>query len=269
MLRAEDMEDRYREGSLVRRWSIVAGQPRCVLAPLDVAVATDAEIAAAETGNALARAAIAALDAYEAALEIASQPEPPEYLPGEDAPVNPAHAAWLVAVATVGAASAETLALHAARQAGPRGEARILAELDAEGAITALIVTDDPLAEGEPVPAEARLGGTLVGGVYSPPAPRVVVPNEVGYWQFMAAAARFGFITPEEAQAAVQHRTMPAVITDVLAALPPEQRAEAEIKLAGITSMVRADPLFDLLVQVGPYTAEQVDAVFLAAQEVV
>jgi hypothetical protein len=100
-----------------------------------------------------------------------------------------------------------------------------------------------------------------------PPAPPPV-PQEVAVWQFMTAAWRLGFITHAEALAAIKDKVMPAAFADALAELPTEAQAEAQLKFAGITSMVRADPLFALLVASEIVTDAQIDEVFRVAASI-
>jgi hypothetical protein len=97
----------------------------------------------------------------------------------------------------------------------------------------------------------------------APPAP--FVPDDVSFWQFMLAASMAGFVTQAEALVAVRDRAMPAAFAAALSGLPAEAQAVATLKFSGITRMVRADPLFGLLVQAGIATDEQIDAVFVAA----
>jgi hypothetical protein len=104
----------------------------------------------------------------------------------------------------------------------------------------------------------------LVIAPAAPPAPPQPV-TDVAFWQFMMAAWRLGFITLAEAEAAVTQRVMPAAFAAALAGLSQENQAEARIKWAGITRMVRTDPLFALIVAAGIATDEQIDGVFAVA----
>jgi hypothetical protein len=47
--------------------------------------------------------------------------------------------------------------------------------------------------------------------------------------------------------------------------LPAEAKLEAELKFAGITRMLRSDPLFGLVVEAAIATDEQIDGVFAVA----
>ena len=100
-----------------------------------------------------------------------------------------------------------------------------------------------------------------------PPAPPLV-PQDVSMWQFMMAAWKMSFITQAEALAAVKDKVMPPAFAAALAGLPDENQAEAQLKFAGITRMVRADPLFALVVAAGIATDAQIDGVFTLADSI-
>lgn len=101
-----------------------------------------------------------------------------------------------------------------------------------------------------------------------PPPPPPLVPQEVSMWQFMMAAWKLGFVTQAEALAAVKDKVMPPAFAAALAGLPAENQAEAELKFAGITRMVRADPLFALVVAANIATEAQIDGVFTLADAI-
>ncbi len=81
----------------------------------------------------------------------------------------------------------------------------------------------------------------------------------------MMAAWKLNFVSHAEALAAVQARIMPAAFADAIADLPAEAKLEAELKFAGITRMLRSDPLFALVVEANIATDEQIDGVFAVA----
>lgn len=97
---------------------------------------------------------------------------------------------------------------------------------------------------------------------------RQKMPQDVSFWQFMMAAWKLGFISEADALAAVQARVIPPAFAAALTGLPAEGQAEAQIKFAGITRMVRADPLFALVVSAGIATDQQIDAVFTLADAI-
>ena len=125
MIRAIEMlPDLYRSGRYLRRWTLVGGFPRCVEDALDTSTASDAEIEAVRAANVAAHDAIAAVEAYEAALAITTGRAAPEALPGVrlpdgsvPTPPNPALDAWTAAQAVLAAVTPETMALAELRRA--------------------------------------------------------------------------------------------------------------------------------------------------------
>jgi hypothetical protein len=105
------------------------------------------------------------------------------------------------------------------------------------------------------------------GSAAEPPPP--LPPTDVSFWQFMMAAWKLNFITHEEALAAVRQRIMPAAFAAALADLPAEAKLEAELKFAGITRMLRSDPMFALVVAANIATDEQIDGVFAVAATII
>ena len=119
------------------------------------------------------------------------------------------------------------------------------------------------------VPCEpAVMVGWLWDGVEftPPPAPPPPPPvTDVSFWQFMMAAWKLNFITHAQALAAVQARIMPPAFADAIADLPADAKLEAELKFAGITRMLRSDPMFALVVGANIATDAQIDGVFAVA----
>ena len=58
---------------------------------------------------------------------------------------------------------------------------------------------------------------------------------------------------------------MPPAFAEAISDLPAEAKLEAELKFAGITRMLRSDPLFGLVVEANIATDEQIDGVFAVA----
>jgi len=120
-----------------------------------------------------------------------------------------------------------------------------------------------------PVPLGVGIdvGWRLVGDEFVPPAPpgAPLQVTDVSFWSFMMAAWKLNFITHAEALAAVRSRIMPAAFATALAGLPEAARQEAELKFAGITRMLRSDPLFARVVAANIATDEQIDGVFAVA----
>lgn len=113
--------------------------------------------------------------------------------------------------------------------------------------------------------ARQRWNGQALEACDPPPPPPPPPVTDVSFWQFMMAAWKLEFITYAQALAAVQARTMPPAFALALAGLPEEQRMEAELKFAGITRMLRSDPMFAMVVAANIATDQQIDGVFAVA----
>lgn len=130
------------------------------------------------------------------------------------------------------------------------------------------IYHQDVVAACVAVPAGADvMDGWLWDGsaFWPPPAPPPPPVTDVSFWQFMMAAWKLNFITHAEALAAVRSRIMPPAFAAALVGLPEAARLEAELKFAGITRMLRSDPMFSLVVAANIATDEQIDGVFTVA----
>jgi hypothetical protein len=110
-----------------------------------------------------------------------------------------------------------------------------------------------------------RWNGAALEACDPPPPPPPPPVTDVSFWQFMMAAWKLNFITHAEALAAVQARIMPPAFADAIADLPADAKLEAELKFAGITRMLRSDPMFALVVGANIATDEQIDGVFAVA----
>jgi hypothetical protein len=131
-----------------------------------------------------------------------------------------------------------------------------------EGAVE---ITDETYAAWLTDTARQRWNGEALEACDPPPPPPPPPPTDVSFWQFMMAAWKLNFITHEEALAAVRQRIMPPAFAQAIAELPTEAKLEAELKFAGITRMLRSDPLFALVVEANIATDEQIDGVFAVA----
>lgn len=120
-----------------------------------------------------------------------------------------------------------------------------------EGDAWALYPVPPPAPEPEPGPA--------------PEPPQPLPPTDVSFWQFMMAAWQLNFISHEDALAAVRQRIMPPAFAQAIADLPTEAKMAAELKFAGITRMLRSDPMFAMVVAANIATDEQIDGVFAVA----
>ena len=154
------------------------------------------------------------------------------------------------------------------------------ATIDAEGRVTGFYTPD---IHGDAIPAGAveisdeihlawladtvgqRWNGEALEPCDPPPPPPPPPVTDVSFWQFMMAAWKLDFITHAEALAAVRSRTMPPAFVTALSGLPEAARQEAELKFAGITRMLRSDPLFARVVAANIATDEQIDGVFAVA----
>lgn len=123
MLRADEIEDFYKDGGFLRVWSLACGHPRC----LDNAIAPGEEGAEAVlAANAAVRADVVAVTAYEEAARLVAAVEAREEpltetvtATGPDGePVEAPNPAWLAyqdALATAAGASERTRALALVR----------------------------------------------------------------------------------------------------------------------------------------------------------
>jgi hypothetical protein len=113
--------------------------------------------------------------------------------------------------------------------------------------------------------ARQRWNGAALEACDPPPPPPPVPVTDVSFWQFMMAAWKLNFISHAEALAAVRQRIMPPAFAQAISDLPAEAKLAAELKFAGITRMLRSDPLFALVVAANIATDEQIDGVFAVA----
>ena len=113
--------------------------------------------------------------------------------------------------------------------------------------------------------ARQRWNGEALEACVPPQPPPPPPVTDVSFWQFMMAAWKLDFITHAEALAAVQARTMPPAFALAIAGLPAQAKMEAELKFAGITRMLRSDPMLALVVGAEIATDEQIDGVFAVA----
>jgi len=156
----------------------------------------------------------------------------------------------------------------------------VFANLDAEGRVLGFYTRD---IHGDVIPPGAveisaeihaawladtqgqRWNGEALEACDPPPPPPPPPVTDVSFWQFMMAAWKLEFITHEEALAAVRSRIMPPAFAAAIADLPTEAKLEAELKFAGITRMLRSDPLFARVVAANIATDEQIDGVLAIA----
>lgn len=266
---------------MVRRWSLVDGQARCVE---DALASADAGATAALQRNAAIRVLIGAVEAYEAAHVLVARGEPdngqPKQIPDpaavrpDDAPEdwtaplidNPAWAllprtvettgqddqpqttpeprwqAFDAAGAIIAAASATTLALARWRQGEP-------SEADTD-AHAAFLSWDQLLLEAEWAQAKADALAALATEAAKPLAadPRPV-PDEISDRQFWQSAALLGYITEAEAFAAVTVGTIPNILVNAIAQLPTSKQFPVKMAVAGSNTFHLSNPATGLLMQ--------------------
>jgi hypothetical protein len=131
-----------------------------------------------------------------------------------------------------------------------------------EGAVE---ISDETYAAWLADTARQRWNGEALEPCDPPTPPPPPPVTDVSFWQFMMAAWKLDFITHAQALAAVQSRIMPPAFADAIADLPAEAKLEAQLKFAGITRMLRSDPMFALVVEANIATDEQIDGVFAVA----
>ncbi|MCA3359219.1 MAG: hypothetical protein ING02_14580 [Roseomonas sp.] len=169
------------------------------------------------------------------------------------------------------------------RQLLRRETVTYLADLDAEGRVRGFYTPEihgDAIPEGAvAISAEIhaawlantqrqRWNGEALEPCDPPPQPPPPPVTDVSFWQFMMAAWKLDFITHAEALAAVRSRIMPPAFVTAISGLPEAARLEAELKFAGITRMLRSDPMFALVVAANIATDEQIDGVFSVAASI-
>lgn len=253
---------RYKEGRLLRRWSLIGGHPVCVMDALDTATARAAEVAAIEAENARIEAVLSTITAYETALLLAAEPEPPPTEAGVSTDgtaiqlPNPHHVEWASARETIAAASPATLAL-AARRAAIAPAPRLMAVIDPDGRVVLIQAVDPDWQPIAPLIAvdlgpDAQIGGTFADRVFTlaPPSPPPV-PASVSRFQARAALAMAGLL--------------PAVD----AAIAASGSVIAQIAWADAQVFERGSPTIAGLASAIGLTDAQIDNLFRTAAEIV
>jgi hypothetical protein len=185
----------------VRKWSLIDGYPQCI----EDAVKATATVAvpAIQVGLAIDSANDLVL-AYEAALRV---PAPDGEASDDD---------YEAAQAVISSASATTIALALWRTPVPEAETVERAAWEAAKATVQAAIAaaaQIPLAE-DPRP----------------------LPISVSLRQFTQAAAMLALISNDEALSWVKREALPAIMEDMLAAIPEQYRWEARMLLLGALS---------------------------------
>lgn len=162
------MDDFYGNGAFLRRWLIDnTGQLVCPFNAVEVATTATADIEAIKAANAAARARIAAVEEYEAALRVRSGEQPPrdeDYIDEngqERTRWSAAYREWWEAGKTIEDATADTIALAEIRATGGVVTEAVLDPETGEPTGEVLIVStpaplvDDYVPGPAPVPSEA------------------------------------------------------------------------------------------------------------------
>lgn len=273
---------------MVRRWSLVDGQARCVE---DAIGANDAGALEALKQNSAIRALLAPVDAYEAALAIIARGEPdngqPRQIPDpaavrpEDAPDDWAaplidNPAWSLLPRTV-----ETIGQDGEPQTAP--EPRWQAYDDAEAEIATASETTKALArwraaeaghgsleetvaqdasEAQGAAWEADRDAVLAALATEAAKPLAVdprpVPEAISRRQFGFGAVMVGKMAQAEALAFVNSGTLPAAVEAIVQSLPADQQFAARMSLAS-NEFHRHNPatmMFLPLMQIDDATAD-------------
>lgn len=257
---------------MVRRWSLVDGQARCVE---DAIGANDAGAVPALQKNAAVRVIVGAVEVYEAAAALIARGEPdngqPRQIPDPDA-VRPEDApddwaaplidnpAWSLLPRTV-----ETIGQDGEPQTVP--EPRWQAYDDAEAEIATASETTKALArwraaeaghgspeesvaedeaEAEGAPWEADRAAVLAALETEAAKPLVVDPrpidDEISYRQFAMAANSLGLMTDAEVEAFLSTKEIPQMLLSAIAKLPAPMRNPAKWAIMGSSIFRRSNP---------------------------
>lgn len=241
------LDEFYKASTVLRRWSLIGGMPRCVLPPLIVASASASEVAQARAENARVYAAAMAAEAFEAAAAT-----------GAPLPDDP-NAAELVRL-----------------RALPPPEPRMVAVLGDGGAIQAVLAVDpewSPPEGAEAVPAtlEARVGGTYAAGTFTPPVVPPPVPLEVT--NFQARALLRGIILPNGVSLETAVTATLRQGREDAAALPEADPVRIEADRAWLAweqsnVFERHSPLINTIAAAMSVTADDIDEWFRQAAEI-
>lgn len=148
--------------------------------------------------------------------------------------------------------------------------------VDATGSIINNIILEDieqwraPEGCSAVVNAEQafEIGGTLIGGNYAPPveppAPPPSIPQTISDRQFFQQLAILGIITEADALAS-NAAVIPPPLLQIINAMPADQQFNAKMIVSGATVFERTNPLTIVVGTAYGWTADQIDAFFVAA----
>lgn len=148
--------------------------------------------------------------------------------------------------------------------------------VDAQGVVTNIILLEDSAAyetpEGLTLSKETdtpyEIGGTLLSGVYTPPArpapPPPPVPQSISDRQFFQQLAVIGVITEADALAS-NAAVIPSPLLAIINAMPVSQQFAAKMLVSGATVFERNHPMTIAIGAAYGMTSEQIDEFFRAA----
>lgn len=219
-MQAADMLPAVYDGHFLRRWSLVGGYPRCVLPPLDTTTAPPALIATVDAENLRLRDLLMEIEAYEA------EPSRP--------------------------ITAEAAMILEDRQV-PVDEPAVLMLVSGDGEVVDFAVADEGYVAPAglatfPIVPGAAIGGTYVGGIYTPPPPaaKPAAPEIVSARQARLALLRAGLLDAVETAVA-------------------GMSAEVRLTWEYAVEIRRDDPLLVNLATMLGLTEAQIDDLFLLA----
>jgi hypothetical protein len=91
------------------------------------------------------------------------------------------------------------------------------------------------------------------------------IPTEISDRQFFQQLATQGIVSQDDALAAVKVGILPSPLQAIVNGLPADQQFSAEMLLCGAIAFQRSHPLTAAISAAYGWTAEQVDAFFIAA----
>lgn len=139
-----------------------------------------------------------------------------------------------------------------------------------DGTVVNLILVDDLdvpnwCASWPTATADAHIGGSYSGGVFSPvpPAPPIPapVPVSISFAQLLIGLVTEQWITEAEGEAWLAG-TLPAAVLTVIDALPADQRFAAKARALRPSEVLRGDPLVASMGAAAGKTESEIDDFF-------
>lgn len=107
--------------------------------------------------------------------------------------------------------------------------------------------------------------GSALVRLPDPPASPPPVPSSVTRRQLLLGLFAGGYITAQEAEAAAATGAVPAILAEVIDAMPEPQAVAARITWASMSVAERSDPMWGAIIAAELATSEQIDDLFRAA----